>query len=66
MRIRMLTTVAEENRTLDVGEEYDLPADEAKDLCARPEDMPRAEPVAQKRADARERRVKSPPETRGG
>lgn len=40
----------------DAGETLDLPADVARDLCARPSDMPRAEPVAQTRAKARETR----------
>lgn len=64
MRVRMLTTVAEEGRTLEAGEEYDLAADEARDLCARPEDMPRAEPVAEKPADRRQTRRKTAPEVR--
>lgn len=40
----------------DAGETYDLPAEVAKDLCARPQDMPRAEPVAEARAKKRETR----------
>lgn len=64
MRVRMLTTVAEPGRTLEAGEEYDLERDEAKDLCASPDGMPRAEPVAVKKAQQRETRVKAAREER--
>jgi hypothetical protein len=64
MKIRMLTTVAEEGRVLEAGEEYELDTVEAKDLCARPADMPRAEPVAVRRVEKAERRVKRPAEVR--
>lgn len=40
----------------EAGETLDLPAVVAKDLCARPEDMPRAEPVGETRAKKRETR----------
>jgi hypothetical protein len=56
MRIRMLTTVAEPGRTLEANEEYELDDAEARDLCSRPDDMPRAEPVAVKQAQRRETR----------
>ena len=64
MRVRMLTTVAEPGRVLEAGEEYDLEQDEAKEFCASPEGMPRAEPVAVKKAQKRETRVKSTREER--
>ncbi len=61
MKVRMLTTVAGTDRNgraydWPAGDEIDLPADVAKDLCARPSDMPRAEPVAQTRTSKRETR----------
>ncbi len=31
----------------EVGEIYEVSPKEGKDLCSRPEDMPRAEPIAQ-------------------
>ncbi len=40
----------------EAGETLDLPAAVAKDLCARPQDMPRAEPVGEVRAKKRETR----------
>ena len=48
----MLTSVAGtdektgEPYVYEAGEEYELPQKVAKDFCSRPEDMPRAEPVA--------------------
>jgi hypothetical protein len=62
MKVRMLTTVAGtreksgEPYCYEAGEEYDLPSAEARDLCSRPEDFPRAEPVAQKQSKRAERR----------
>lgn len=61
MRVRMLTTVAGTREdgssyVYPAGEEVDVPTREAKDLCARPEDMPRAEPVAVREVDRAERR----------
>jgi len=62
MKIRMLTSVAGtrektgESFTYEAGEEYEVSAAEGKDLCSRPEDMPRAEPVAKKPAARAERR----------
>lgn len=61
MKVRMLTSVAgtrdgDKPYVYEAGETYDLPSAEAKDLCARPVDSPRAEPVAVKRADRAERR----------
>lgn len=38
------------------GDVIDLPPQVARDLCARPADMPRAEPVAETRAKKRETR----------
>ena len=60
----MLTTVAEPGRTLEANEEYDLPDREARDLCARPEGFPRAEPVAVKAADKRQTRRRAPENVR--
>lgn len=40
----------------DVGQEYELPASEAKALCEFPKDSPRAEPVAVKRSQRAEKR----------
>lgn len=61
MRVRMLTSVAGtdpkgEPYVYEAGEEYDLPAAEAKAFVSTPEDMPRAEPVAQKRQAKAEKR----------
>lgn len=62
MRIRMLTTVAGTRKNgepycYEAGEEYDVSAREGKDLCARPEDDPRAEPVARKPSSRAEQRA---------
>jgi hypothetical protein len=62
MRVRMLTTVAGyrddgSSYVHEAGAEYDLPADEAQDYLARPDDMPRAEPVAVKAAQRAEKRT---------
>lgn len=62
MKVRMLTSVAgtkgknNEPYVYEVGEVYDLPAKEAKDLLERPEDMPRAEAVVQKAVERAETR----------
>lgn len=64
MLIRMLTTSAEPGRTLEAGEEYELPESEARELCEKPADMPRAEPVAVKPAQRRQTRAGAARETR--
>lgn len=61
MKVRMLTSVAGVDEHGDpydwpAGEILDLPTKVARDLCARPADMPRAEPVAETRAKKRETR----------
>lgn len=61
MKVRMLTSVVGVDKhgepyVYDVGEEYEVSASEGKDLCSRPEDFPRAEPVAQKRVQRAETR----------
>lgn len=61
MKVRMLTTVAGVNAKgesfcHEAGEEYDLPAAEAKAYVSIPQDMPRAEPVTQKRVQRAETR----------
>lgn len=57
----MLTTVAgvdEKGNSYchEVGEEYELPAAEAKAYCSIPKDYPRAEPVAVKKRERAETR----------
>lgn len=57
----MLTSVAGtrangDRYVYEAGEEYDLSAREAKDFCSAPADMPRAEPVGQKRQERAETR----------
>lgn len=64
MRVRMLTTVAGADFVHESGEEYDLPDDVARDYCARPSDMPRAEPVAVKQVERAERRPRQRGEMR--
>lgn len=58
----MLTSVAGtreksgESFCYEAGEEYEVSAAEGKDLCSRPEDSPRAEPIAKKPSSRAERR----------